>query len=241
MLKVEGLTKTFGGLTALDNVSFEVNERDIVGIIGPNGSGKTTLFEIISGFCRPSSSKVFFDGARIDGLKPHQVFKRGLVRTFQLMENYQSLTAYEAMLLPSLCSSVRGDGHIRPEQVLAELGFGANTASPLAHLSLPDRHVVELTRAIISRPRMVLLDEVMSGLGPEQISLVVNVIRNERARGTSFLIIEHHLETIMDLCDRLIVLDLGHKIVEGIPAEVVADERVISSYLGVGARDALGQ
>lgn len=233
MLIVENLSKKFGGLLALNGVSFQVGRGEIVGIIGPNGSGKTTLFEVISGFYRPTSGKVLFNGARLDGLQPDRVLQRGLARTFQLMENYHSLTAGEVLLLPllSLSKKVNREGMV--EALLGKLQYSSNLNTPLSNLSLPDRHIIEFVRAIISGPQMVLLDEVMSGLTAGQINSLVSVIRQEQKKGVSFLVIEHHVETILDLCGRLIALNLGNKIAEDIPERIINNQEVISSYLGV--------
>jgi branched-chain amino acid transport system ATP-binding protein len=240
MLIVENISKKFGGLLALNGVSFQVGKGEIVGIIGPNGSGKTTLFEIISGFSRPTSGKVLFNGARLDGLQPDQVLRRGLSRTFQLMENYQSLTAKEVLLLPLLSLSQKQNGKRGVEEWLEMLQYNSGLNTPLSHLSLPDRHIIEFIRAVITGPQMVLLDEVMSGLTAGQISALVHVIRQEQKKGASFLVIEHHVETVLDLCDRLIAFNLGNKIAEDIPGRIITNEEVISSYLGV-KHDALSK
>ncbi|MBN1191809.1 MAG: ATP-binding cassette domain-containing protein [Dehalococcoidales bacterium] len=241
MLKVANMVKIFGGLTALNDISFEIGKGDIVGIIGPNGSGKTTLFEIISGFSSPNSGHVFLKGEKIDGLKPHQIFSRGLARSFQLMENYHSLTAYETVLLPLLSMDARKRDSISPGQLLSSLGFEAGLNSPLSHLSLPDRHTVELARVLITGPDIVLLDEVMSGLNPEQIGIFTGRIKQERERGVSFLIIEHYIDTLMSLCDRLIVLDQGRKIIEDTPARALEKDDVVNSYLGAGSGNAVSE
>ena len=232
MLAVEKLSKAFGGLMALDDVSFQVAEKEIVGLIGPNGAGKTTLYEVISGFYPPTAGKVTFRGERVDGLKPHQVLARGLARSFQIVQTFPSFTAYENVLLTALRSLPMPQAKKWAEEVLEMVGLTSRAHRPVPSLSLPDQKVLELGRVIATRPRMILLDEVMAGLIEAEARQVTDLIRRLREQGLTFMVVEHRMEIIMDLCDRIIALNFGKKIAEGLPREVAAEKQVVEAYLG---------
>jgi len=235
MLTVDRVTKKFGGLVAVDEVSLEVNRGEIVGLIGPNGSGKTTLFEVISGFYRPTSGAVYFKGERIDGLKPHQVLERRLARSFQLVQTFPSFTAYETILLAALHRLPMDRARRKAEEVLKMLGLASRAHRLVPYLSLPDHKLLELGKVLATEPEMVLLDEVNAGLTEKEAGQVTQVIRRLREEGLTFLIVEHRMEIIMEICDRIVALNFGKKIAEGTPHEVASNRAVIEAYLGEAA------
>lgn len=232
MLLVDRLTKQFGGLKALDAVSFQVKEGEIVGLIGPNGSGKTTLFEVISGFDRPTYGKIFFKGDRIDGLKPHQIMKRGIVRSFQLRESMAVFTVHDYILLSSLFRLPMSKARKWTEEILDLVRLNSQAHVPLQDLTLPDYRALEFGKAMAAQSEMLLLDEVTAGLTPENIDPIVQLIRRLRDSGRTFVIVEHQMEVLTNLCDKIIVLNFGRKIAEGTPREVTSDHHVVEAYLG---------
>jgi branched-chain amino acid transport system ATP-binding protein len=232
VLIVDQLTKSFGGLVAVDGVSFRVGQGEIVGLIGPNGSGKTTLIELISGFYQPSSGSIFLKEGRIDGLKPHQIFQRGLARSFQIVEVPPSFTVGEFMLLPLLSDPTMEIGKRRSQELLEFVGLSSKAHNLVRNLSIPDQRAVELIRVLASKPSVVLLDEVMCGLSEGKAQQVISLIRKlQEEEGITFLVVEHRMEIIMQLCNRLIALNSGKKIGEGMPDEIISNEEVNQAYL----------
>lgn len=232
MLIVERLTKQFGGIRALDAVNFEIKQGEIVGLIGPNGSGKTTMFEVISGFCRPTEGKVFFKGERIDCLKPHQILRRGIARSFQLRESMDSFTAWDYILLASLSRLPMPKACRWTEEVLELISLNSRARVALRDLTLPDQRALEFGKAVATQSEMFLLDEVMAGLTPGNIEPIIQLIRRLRENGKSFVVVEHRIEIVMNLCDRIIVLNFGRKIAEGTPLNVTRNDDVVQAYLG---------
>lgn len=232
MLIVDRLTKQFGGIKALNAVSFKVNSGEIVGLIGPNGSGKTTMFEVISGFCRPTKGKVLFRGERIDHLKPHQILRRGIARSFQAREFMGSFAAREYILLASLSHLLMSQAGKWTEEVLELVGLKSRADVLLPDLTLPDQKALEFGRVVATQAEMILLDEVMAGLTPVGIEPIVQLIRRLRENGKTFVVVEHRMEIVTHLCDRIIVLNFGRKIAEGTPAEVIKNNNVVEAYLG---------
>lgn len=233
MLSVEQLTKSFGGLTALENLSFRVERGQIVGLIGPNGSGKSTTFEVISGFQRPTRGRILFEGERIDGLPAHRVLERGIARSFQLVQLFPSFTVEETVLLAALHSLPLKEARKKTEETIELVGLTPIAQELVSNLSLPDHKRLEFGKVLATRPTLILLDELMAGLTEGVANELGRLIVRLRAEeGMTFVMVEHRMEIIMELCDRLIALNFGEKLAEGLPREVAADRQVVEAYLG---------
>jgi branched-chain amino acid transport system ATP-binding protein len=233
MLELESVTKHFGGLVAVKAVSLTVTADEIVGIIGPNGAGKTTLFNVISGFFAPDAGRVRFDGRDVTGLPPHRICALGLTRTFQLVKPFGHLSVLDNIMIGALTridsvAEARRDA----QRVTAQCRLEAFADSLAASLPIGLRKRLEVARALATRPRLLLLDEVMSGLNPTELVEMLALLRQIHAAGTALIVIEHIMAAMMRLAQRIVVLHHGEKIAEGRPEEIARDPQVVDAYLG---------
>jgi branched-chain amino acid transport system ATP-binding protein len=235
LLEAKGLSKQFGGTAALKRVSFSAGAGEIVGLIGPNGAGKTTLLNLLSGVLRPTSGAVLYRGRDLAGMKTHAVARMGIARTLQTPRSFPSMTVLENVAVGAVFG--RAHGHLDDaERCLELVGLGARGDSPMASLNLQERKNVELARALAMAPRVVLIDEAMSGLNPAEIEQSMRLIRRVRDQtGVTIIWVEHVVKAIMAVVERILVLNFGQIIAAGTPAEVAADPAVIEAYLGTAA------
>ena len=233
ILQVSGLTKRFGGLTAVNGVDFTVKRGELLGLIGPNGAGKTTLFNLLMGLTVPSEGDILLEGQSIKGLKPHQVCQRGMVKTFQNVALFPDLTVLDNVLTGGLLRLSLAEAGALARVNLEKVGMAHIAHKRAADLTFPEKALVEMARALCTQPKVVLLDEVMAALNESEMDHVLALIRKLRQdEGITFLVIEHHMRAIMNLCDRILVLCFGQKIAEGNPREISQNPEVISAYLG---------
>jgi branched-chain amino acid transport system ATP-binding protein len=233
ILEAENVSVTFGGVRALDHLSFAVHPGEVFGVIGPNGAGKTTLLNTISAVYRPSTGAVLLDGQPITGLPPHKLAKRGVARTFQIVQPFGHMTVRENVLVGAMFgSTVKHDAHQSAESALERTGLLPKAAFLPPQLTLAERKRLEVARALAMRPRILLLDEVMAGLNHTEIERVITLIKQLQADGLTIIVVEHVMRAVLALCSRLMVLNFGALLAEGPAAEVVANPRVIEAYLG---------
>jgi branched-chain amino acid transport system ATP-binding protein len=233
LLNLKGLTKQFGGLTAVHEVSLELEQREILGLIGPNGAGKTTLFNMISGTYLPTKGRIFFEDQDITEQPSHKIAKMGIARTFQIAKPFARLTVVDNVKVGTFLHT-KGSGFAseKARQVVDFVGLGSHADRPAQTLTTAGRKRLELARALATEPKLLLLDEVMAGLTPTESAGIVNLIRQIREAGITILVIEHVMKAIMSLSDRVAVIHHGELIAVDPPGKVAKDERVIEAYLG---------
>jgi branched-chain amino acid transport system ATP-binding protein len=233
LLTLERVTKRFGGLTAVREVSLQVRTGDLLGIIGPNGAGKTTLFHVIAGYYAPDEGRVTFDGRDVTGLPAHAIARLGLTRTFQLVKPFGNLAVRDNVMIGALTRrpTVR-EARADAERVIDLCGLGPHANAPARALPLALRKRLEVARALATRPRLLLLDEVMAGLNPTELAAMVELVRRLHAEGLTLVVIEHIMAAMMRLAQRIVMLHHGERIAEGTPREIASDRRVIDAYLG---------
>ena len=233
MLQVDGVSRRFGGLLAVDGVSFDVAEGELVSIIGPNGAGKTTLFNLLTGQLAPTEGRVLFDGRDISRLPPHKRAALGFGRTFQISQTLTTLTVLENAMVGAFLRHPRlADAAAHAQGVLDLVGLAPRANIRAGALTLSERRRLEVARALATDPRVVLLDEVMAGLNQTEVQVVVELVQMLNARGYTFLVIEHNLKVVRAFSRRVIVLDRGAKLAEGDAASVLGDPRVVEAYVG---------
>ena len=241
ILSVSRLSRRFGGLQATDDVSFELARGSIVGVIGPNGAGKTTLFNQLTGFIRPDAGSILLDGRSVVGLAPHVICRRGLVKTFQNVATFGDMTVLENATVGALAHHPIGVARERAAMALRRVGLHPRMDSPAGELSLPEKARLELARALATEPKVMLLDEVMATLTPGEQREIVAMVKELAAAGTTLLVIEHHMKTVMTLCERILVLNFGRLIASGTPSQVSSDPAVVAAYLGTRAAAELAE
>ena len=233
ILTVDGVTKRFDGLTAVDAVEFDIEEGSITGLIGPNGAGKSTLFSIIAGQQRPTSGRIRYDGRDVTGWQPHQAAAAGVGRTFQLMRVFGSMSVLDNLIAAAhLRHRGRRAALAAAEQVCADVGLGELADRSAATLTGATKKRLELARALATEPRLLLLDEVLSGLTPTETREAIELIGRIHARGITIVLVEHVMQVVMSLCPSLVILDFGKLIFRGTPDDAVVDQAVLDAYLG---------
>jgi branched-chain amino acid transport system ATP-binding protein len=236
ILEGKGVTKYFGGLAAISNVDFEVDQGEIVGLIGPNGAGKTTLFNLISAALPLNSGIIRFKGEKITGLKPHQICRTGVARTFQSIKVFANMPVLGNVMLGSLFGTSSGmssaDATREAMESLEFVGLSAVSATPAKDLTLANQKRLEVARALATKPELLLLDELVAGLNATETAQAMELVTKIRNRGITILVIEHVMKAIMSICDRIMVLHHGVKIAEGTPKEITNNQTVIEVYLG---------
>ena len=233
LIEIKGITKSFGGLKAVDNFDLKIEAGQIVGLIGPNGAGKSTIFNLITGVFSVDSGEIVFDGEKIANHKTYQICRKGIGRSFQVVKPFGDMTVMDNVMVGAFCRvEDPKEGRQRAMEVLEFVKLVDKKNFFTKHLTIVDKKRVELARALATKPKLLLLDEVMAGLNPKETEDTISLVRKMQENGITLLIIEHVMRVIMTLPERIAIIHHGRKITEGIPQEVAADERVIKAYLG---------
>ena len=233
LLEIKKVSRFFGGLAAIKDVSFEVRKGEILGLIGPNGAGKTTLFNVVNGFYHPSRGDIFFKDQKISGFKPHQICRRGIARTFQVVKPLQRMSVLDNVIASSFLRAKNKNQAVEiARESLQFTGLYDDRDVISRGLPLGKRKRLEIARALATQPELLLLDESFAGLNPTELDESIGIIRKIKDRGITIMIIEHHMKVIMAISDRIVVLNYGEKIAEGTPLEIRNNPLVVEAYLG---------
>lgn len=238
LLKLNNVVKRFSGLVAVNDVSIELHEGEILGLIGPNGAGKTTLFHSICGYYAPTEGTILLNGEQIQGLKPEEMCKKGIARTFQIVQPFGNLTLLENVIVGAFntVTTYKEAAELAKAQ-LEYMGMGHKSHERMKDLTFAEQKKVEVARALATKPKILFLDEVMSGLNPTEVNDFISLILDIRDSGITIFFIEHLMSAVMALSDRVVVMNLGEKIAEGSPEEITKDVKVVDAYLGGGAEE----
>jgi len=233
LLTVKNLTMRFGNLTAVDEVGLSVGQGEIIGLIGPNGAGKTTFFNCLTGYLNPRHGSIRFNGQDITGLRPNKICKLGMARTFQIVQVFREMTAWENVIVGAFCRTAdAARAYEQTMEILQFTGLYEKKDSLVSNLTIADHKRLEISKALATQPRLLMLDEAMAGLNATETNGAIELIKKIRNRGITLIVVEHVMEVIMSISERVVVFDSGRKIAEDSPDQIVKDPRVIEAYLG---------